>query len=188
MGEPYAEHLAAAKPEWARKWADMAPKIPAVTAEQKRRLHGFNRTMHVLMYSGAWCGDCVRQGPMLKNLVDAADETPVDGAGKNTVDLRIIDRDASAELADELRILDALRVPTVVFLSEDFFEVGRFGDRMLTAYRAKAERELGPACDTGLIAPPPERLGAEQGEWLDVFERMLLMLRLSPMLRHRHGD
>jgi hypothetical protein len=104
------------------------------------------------------------------------------------VELRLIDRNASAELTDELRILGAMRVPMVVFLSEDWFEVGRFGDRLLTAYRAKAAREFGPACDSGIVAPPADQLAAEQEEWVGIFERMLLMLRLSPMLRERYGD
>ena len=40
------------------------------------------------------------------------------------------------------------RVPVVVFLSEDYFEVGRFGDRLLSAYRAKGAKELVAACAT----------------------------------------
>ena len=35
---------------------------------------------------------------------------------------------------------------------------------------------------------PEEELVAEQSEWVDVFERMILMARLSPPLRERHGD
>ena len=53
---------------------------------------------------------------------------------------------------------------------------------------AMARTQLGPACDTGLVAPPPDELAAEIGEWVDLFERMHLMLRLSPHLRERHGD
>ena len=66
--------------------------------------------------------------------------------------------------------------------------MGRFGDRLLSAYRAKAARELGEACSTGLFAPPIDELLAERSEWLDIFERMLLMLRLAPPLRARYGD
>ena len=187
----YAPYLAASDPGKAQKWHDLGNQIPAVTDAQRRRLTGHSqgghsplrgdagRTMRVLVYSGVWCGDCVRQGPMLQRIAEACGPE---------VELRLIDRDASAELTDELRILGAMRVPTVVFLSEDWFEVGRFGDRLLTAYRAKAARELGPACDSGIVAPPADQLAAEQEEWVGIFERMLLMLRLSPMLRERYGD
>lgn len=181
----YTTYLAASDPARSQKWRDFQARIPGLTDDQRTRLSGLpgpghsRRTMRVLVYSGVWCGDCVRQGPMLQRIAEACGPQ---------VELRLIDRDASAELTDELRILGAMRVPVVVFLSEDWFEVGRFGDRLLTAYRAKAARELGPACDAGIVAPPADQLAAEQEEWVAVFERMQLMLRLSPPLRERHGD
>jgi thiol-disulfide isomerase/thioredoxin len=179
MALEYHAYLATAEPAKAQKWHDLEAKLPALDLLQEQRLGGHGRILRVLVYSGAWCGDCVRQGPILRRIADACGPQ---------VEIRYIDRDASPELQDELRILGATRVPVVVFLSEDWFEVGRFGDRLLTVYRAKAVREVGPACDCGLVAPPTEQLAAEQEEWVRVFEQMLLMLRLSPMLRERHGD
>ncbi|HEY6330458.1 MAG TPA: thioredoxin family protein [Blastocatellia bacterium] len=179
LAEDYETYLRESKPELAAKWRNMAGNIPPLSASQVDRLRNITgRRLSLLVYSGVWCGDCVRQGPMLKQVADAA----------GSIDLRIIDREASAALTEELRILGARRVPVAVFLSEDFFEIGRFGDRLLTVYRAKAATALGPTCDTGLIPPPAERLGAERDEWVDIFERMLLMARLSPPLRDRHGD
>jgi hypothetical protein len=175
----YDAYLSASDPARAQRWRDMEGKIPPLAEEEKRRLSGHGRRMNVLVYSGVWCGDCVRQGPMLLRIAQACGPD---------VRVRLIDREASAALGEELRILAGLRVPVVVFLSEDFCEAGRFGDRMLAAYRAKAARELGPACETGIVAPPLEQLRAEQAEWVDVFERMLLMLRLAPALRERYGD
>jgi hypothetical protein len=178
-GLEYDAYLRTAGLEKAERWTAMADQISALTTEQIDRLRGHDREMKVLVLSGTWCGDCVRQGPMLEKIASAC------GAG---VELRLIERDVDPEIGDELRILGAARVPAVVFLSEDYFEIGRFGDRLLTVYRKKAAREIGPACATGVVAPPPEELAAELGEWVDVFERMLLMLRLAPMLRERHGD
>ncbi len=175
----YDAYLASGDPAKAQRWPAMEEKLPGVTAAQAERLRGHGRRMNVLIYSGVWCGDCVRQGPMLRRIAEACGPE---------VELRFIDRDALPELRDELRILGAMRVPVAVFLSEDFFEIGRFGDRMLTVYRAKALREVGPACNAGILAPPADELAAEMGEWVDIFERMLLMLRLSPMLRARYGD
>ena len=179
LAKPYDQYLAAVEPTKASRWPAMAAQIPRLTEEQAARLAGHNRKMNVLVYSGSWCGDCVRQGPMIHRAAEATG---------GEVDLRFIERDASIELQDELRILGALRVPVVVFLSEDFFEIGRFGDRMLSGYRAKARREAGPACSTGILAPPADEMAGEQAEWVDIFERMLLMLRLSPFLRERYGD
>ena len=177
MALDYDAFLKGSNPELAQRWIDSANRTPSLTEDQLDRLRGYDREMNVLMYGGAWCGDCARTGPMLKGIVDACGEK---------VDLRIIDREASEELQDELRILGALRVPVVVFLSEDFWEVGRFGDRVLTVYRAKAARETGRAFKAAILAPGA--LASEMGEWVDIFERMLIMLRLSPPLRRRHGD
>jgi thiol-disulfide isomerase/thioredoxin len=176
---PYDTYLSSADPIRAARWTSLQTKIPPLSDEQRARLSGFGRRMNVLVLSGIWCGDCVRQGPILYQIVRAG------GPG---IELRWIDRDTSAELAEELRILGGKRVPVVVFLSEDFYEAGRYGDRTLTAYRSKARRETGPACDAGIVPPSPEELAAEQEDWVAVFERMLYMLRLSPLLRERYRD
>lgn len=174
---PYDLYLAEQR-DYAGKWATMEKALPPLPEECRLRLAGHGRSMKVLVYGGAWCGDCVRQGPMLRQLAEACEAT----------ELRFIEREQSEELQDELRILGALRVPVVLFLSEDFHELGRFGDRLLSAYRRKAQRELGEACDAGILPPPADDLAAERDEWTDIFERMLLMLRLAPPLRQRHGD
>lgn len=166
-------------PVHAEKWFDVATQLPAMSEGEIAQVASFERRLNVLCYSGVWCGDCSRQGPMLKQVAEAA--------GDN-VDLRFIDRDSAEELQDELRVIGALRVPVLVFLSEDFHELGRFGDRLLTVYRAKMERETGEACSTGLVLPSIQELKAERREWIDVFERMLIMLRLAPPLRARYED
>jgi len=176
--EDYDTYLANSPQDKADRWREMEQKIPALTDEQKLRLVEFKqRTLNVLVVSGVWCGDCVRQGPMLRNAAHAVE-----------ADLRVIDRDVNIELRDEVRILGAMRVPVVVFLTEDFWEVGRFGDRLLTIYRKKYQNEMGAACAVPYHVPPEGELAAEQNEWVDVFERMAIMTRLSPPLRERHGD
>ena len=174
---PYEAYLAAAEETHRAKWRDMARKIH-LSAEQNNRVSRFTRKINVLCSSGCWCGDCVRQGPMLLRIAEA---TPL-------IRLRFAERVEGARLTDEIRINGAAKVPATVILSEDFFELGRFGDSFLTAYRRKARTQLGAACDTGLVAPPADEIQAEIAEWLDVFERMYLILRLSPMLRERYGD
>ena len=161
----------------AARWRETGKRLPELTPEQVKRLSGYSREMNVLLYGGIWCGDCARQGPMLRKIAEAC------GPG---VHLRVIDRSASAELQDELRILGAPRVPMVVLLTEDFWEIGRYGDRPLSVYRAKAAREVGRGPKAGILSPGA--LAAEMADWVDVFERALIMLRLAPSLRHRYGD
>ena len=177
MAKPYDDFINESDQEKAARWREMAKRLPELTPDQEDLLQDWDRELNILMYGGIWCGDCARQGPMLKKLADAAGEK---------VHLRVIDREASEELQDELRILGALRVPMVVFLTEDFWEVGRFGDRLLTVYRAKASKEISRGQPQGVLSP--RALEAEMAEWVDVLERMLSMVRLSPPLRKRHGD
>lgn len=169
LSESYSKHVA--------RWRESESRTPALTNEQKSRLSGLDREMNVLMYCGVWCGDCSRQGAYLKSIVDTC--------GDN-VRLRLIDRESSEELQDELRIVGALRVPVVVFLTEDFWELGRFGERTLSVYRSKAAREIRRGDDAGILSPRARE--RELAEWVDIFERFLLMARLSPPLRKRHND
>ncbi|TEU09810.1 thiol reductase thioredoxin [Candidatus Bathyarchaeota archaeon] len=177
MASEYEAYLQDSDPEKVPRWRDSEGRIPELTAEQLERLQGYDRELNVLFYCGVWCGDCSRQGPMLKKISDACGDK---------VSVRFIERDASEELQDELRILGALRVPVVVFLSEDFWEVGRFGERTLSVYRSKAAREIGRGADAGILAPNARE--RELADWVDIFERVLIMLRLSPPLRRRHRD
>ena len=76
----------------------------------------------------------------------------------------------------------------IVFLSEDWFEVSRYGERTVSIYRRLAAEQLGPSCPTGLVPPAAEALAATTAEWLAEFERTQLILRLSPRLRSKYGD
>ena len=173
----YGPYLDASEGTHARKWRDMEGRLTVGEAEAAT-IQGFTRRLNVLCYSGVWCGDCVRQGPIFQKFAELAP----------SIDLRFAERVDGSTLAEELRINGAYKVPVVVFLSEDFYELGRFGDRLLTVYRSMARRQLGAACSSGLVPPPPDELRAEVAEWADVFERMHLILRLSPMLRERYQD
>ena len=150
----------------------------ALTPSQQQLLGSFTRRMQVLVLSGLWCGDCTRQIPLLDAIERACPP----------MEVRYLDSRSHPEMQEELRINGALKVPVVVVLSEDFFELARFGDRHLSVYRRLAAANLGISCDTGLIPPPEEELSAELAEWVLFFERLQLMLRLAPLLRQRYGD
>lgn len=170
---PYETYLSESDPLKAGRWRAIEEKLPPLDSLRSGRLRGHHRALHVLMVSGVWCGDCVRQGPMIRQIVAASDPE---------VELRLVDRDQDPALRDEVRILGAMRVPVVVFLSEDFFEVGRFGDRMLQTYRRKAAIETGAACPVPTADLTEEELAREREEWADIVERMILMVRLAPRL------
>ncbi len=173
---PYDDYLAKGPAHHAALWRDYESKV-ALDDAQRARIGTFARKMYVLVLSGVWCGDCMRQGPLLRL---------IETAGPH-IEMRYIDNRENPELQDELRINGAEKVPVAVSLSEDFFELARFGDRHLSVYRRKMESELGVACDPGFGAPGSE-LAFELGEWIDHFDRLQAILRLSQMLRNRHGD
>jgi hypothetical protein len=79
-------------------------------------------------------------------------------------------------------------VPTVIWMAEDFEFVSLLGDRTLPRYRAMAARQLGPACPLPGAALPADEAAATMQAWLDEFERVQLILRLSGRLRQKHGD
>ncbi len=150
----------------------------SLTQEQQTLLGSFVREMKVLVLSGVWCGDCSAQGPMLAAIALASPK----------IDLRWLDRDANAELAGKLAINAGHRVPTVLFMAEDFEPVSVFGDRTLSRYRSVAARQLGAACDIPGALIPVNEYDETLQEWLGEFERVQLLLRLSARLRQKHGD
>lgn len=95
-------------------------------------------------------------------------------------------------VARELMICGAPRVPMLLFLSEDWFECARFGERTLATYRDKALKKLqateGASCPTGLFLPAADLLSANLAEWLGHFERVQWMLLTSPRLSRLHGE
>jgi hypothetical protein len=166
-----------ATPTQRGRWDGMHKRF-SLTSEQSGLLDGFVRRMPVLCLAGAWCGDCINQCPAFDHFARSS----------KAIDLRFLDRDAEPELRDSLAINGGQRVPVLVFLSEDWLEVSRYGERTLSVYRRLAADQLGPACPTGLVPPPDEALAVNAAEWLAEFERAQLILRLSPRLRSRHGD
>ncbi len=163
--------------EHRRRWQALHEQVK-LSDGQKALLGSFTREMPVLCLAGAWCGDCVNQCPIFDHFAQASSQ----------IKLRFVDRDADPELTASLNVCGGARVPVVVFLSEDFLEVGRYGDRTLAKYRQMVSGLAGAACPTGLVAPQQSFLDQVVQEWLDEFERAQWILRTSSRLRQKHGD
>src|SRR2546428_12656221 len=58
-----------------------------LTDAQHALLQGFVREMHPLCVAGAWCGDCVRAGPILQPIAESSSK----------ISLRFLDRDDHPE-------------------------------------------------------------------------------------------
>ncbi len=163
--------------EHQRRWQAVHDQVQ-LSAAQQELLHRFTREMKVLILAGTWCGDCVNQCPIFAHFA----------AENDKIRVRFYDRDDNPDLAAVLSTCGAPRVPAVLFLSEDNFVCGRYGDRTLAKYRQMAQDQTGAACPTGIVPPEQAMLATVTQEWLDEFERIQWMLRTSGRLRQLHGD
>ena len=175
---PYDRYVHTGTEGQQRRWQQVYTAAQ-LTESQKQVVAGFVRDMKVLIVSGIWCGDCVQQCPLLQRIAEA---------NPARIDLRLLDRDEHRDLADKLRINGGDRVPVALFLAEDHELCAVYGDRTLNRYRALASRQLGPSCPTGIVAPEAGELAATLQDWLNEYERVQLMLRLSARLRQKHND
>lgn len=154
-----------------QNWRLVFDKV-SLSPTQLHQLKSFTRTMPVLCLSGAWCGDCSGQCPIFEHFTQAA---PV-------LQVRYLDRDDHADVQQILQINGGNRVPVLVFFSEDGFEVARYGERTFSKYRRMM-------CDlNGMVAPEQNLLAQVTQDWLNEFERVHWILRLSARLRKMHGD
>jgi len=177
-GLPYRDFLQVHGSEQHRgRWAELFDQVK-LSGAQRELLVSFKREMKVLCLAGAWCGDCVNQCPIFEHFT----------AANPRIGIHYFDRDTHPDLAGELQFCGGARVPVLVFLSEDGFEVMRYGDRTLSRYRKLAADQFGPACPTGLVPPEQHLLDAATHDWIDIFERVQLILRTSARLRQKHGD
>jgi thiol-disulfide isomerase/thioredoxin len=159
------------------KWQRAAEQTQ-ISDAQKQLLRKFTRRTNALVLAGAWCGDCAAQCPIFERFAEAA---PV-------LVTRYIDRDEHADVQEALRINGGNRVPVVVFFSEDGHEIARYGERTLARYRQMVEQIVGEVCGSGIVkGNDPVQTQIIQ-DWLNEFERVQWMLRLSPRLRKLHGD
>lgn len=175
---PYHDFLARhGTPDQRSRWDAFHARV-ALTPAQTAVLRGFVRRMPVLVLAGAWCGDCVNQCPIFAAFA----------AESKAIELRYLDRDALPEIAAHMKVCGGQRVPTVALFSEDFTPVLFYGDRTLSAYRAAAAMELGDSCASGSAPPAADALAATTADWLDQFERVQLILRLSGRLKQLHAE
>lgn len=173
---PYDEFLAKFGKATDRARWDNTRNRAALTLEQTKLLGGFTRRINLLVLAGAWCGDCAGQCPLFEKFAEIA---PV-------IVPRYLDRDAHPTAQEALKINGGNRVPVAVFFSEDGQEVARYGERTLTTYRNLVAQLGGESCGSGIVGG--DALAGIAQDWLNEFERVHWILRLSPRLRRLHGD
>lgn len=177
-GLPVADFLVKhGAPAHQKRWQATFDAV-RLTDDQATLLKAFKREMNVLVLAGAWCGDCSGQCPIFDRFAEAA---PV-------IRVRYIDNAEHADVQQELSINGGKRVPVAVFFSEDGYEVLRYGERPLAKYRQMAGALGGDSCPTGIGASADPLLARVTQDWLNEFERVQWILRLSGRLRQKHDD
>jgi hypothetical protein len=178
VGQRYSDFIAQyANDGQKQRWRQVHDQVK-LTPAQKELLGSFLREMKVLCLAGAWCGDCINQCPIFEHFAVAA---PV-------IQVRYLDRDEHAEVQRELQINGGNRVPVLVFFSEDGYEAARYGERTLSKYRQMMREQAGSSCPTGIVASGDSLMSQVTQDWVNEFERVQWLLRLSPRLRQKHGD
>lgn len=175
---PYDAYVASGKPEHREAWGRTHARV-ALTPGQRELLGSFTRKLHVLTISGTWCGDCAQQCPMYDHIARAT---------RGVVELRFVDREAHRELSDRVKICGGNRVPTTLFLNEDFEFCGLASDKAISRLRAMAAKALGASCPVPGAGLAADEAAATLADWVTQFEWMHLLVRMSPKLREKHGD
>ena len=177
-GKSYADYVATGTPQQQDNWQGIYEQAK-LTEAQKGLLGGFTREIKAIGLSGIWCGDCVQQCPLIQHIAEA---------NPDRIDLRWLDRDEHADLQEKVKINAGNRVPVIIFAAEDYEFAAWYGDRTLNRYRALAAKQLGGACPLPGAPVPKDEMDATVQDWVDQFERVHLLLRLSGRLRQKHGD
>src|SRR6184192_571908 len=178
QGLPYEAFLARyANENQKERWRQLHAQV-SLTGPQRELLGSFRRKMNILCLAGAWCGDCINQCPIFEHFAAAAP----------AISVRYLDRDEHAEVQRHVQINAGNRVPVVVFFSEDGHEVARYGERTLSKYRQMMRDQTGASCPTGISIGKDPLVAQVTQDWLNEFERVQWILRLSPRLRKLHND
>ena len=164
--------------EHREKWA-AAEAAVRLMEPQRALIAGFTRTDQ----RAGHLGDVVRG--LRRPVPDAAADRG--GEPRRAWRCRFLDRDEHADLSERLRICGGLRVPTVVFMNEDFEFVRCSATGRSPAYRAIAARQLGPSarCRARRFRPRSWPRRCRTG-WR--VRACPPAVRLSPKLRERYGD
>jgi len=177
-GLSYEQYLHSGTQQQQGDWRQIYDQA-RITDAQRQLVGSFTRQMKVIGVSGIWCGDCAQQCPLIARIAQANPEA---------IDLRWLDRDEHMDLQARITINGGHRVPVLIFCAEDYELVCWYGDRTLSRYRAMAHRQLAAACPLPGAPVGDDELAQTLGDWLDQFERVELLLRLSTRLREKYGD
>ena len=99
----------------------------ALTDEERKFFSGLNQVKYAMMLAENWCGDVVRNSPLISHVCDA-----IPGC-----ELRVFFRDKNYDIADTYLNNGYRSIPVVAFFDKDWNEIGHWIERA-SAATAKA--------------------------------------------------
>lgn len=91
----------------------------ALTEEERKFFSGVSQVRYMLMLAENWCGDVVRNSPLVAHIAEAMPNC----------DLRVFFRDQNLDLMDCFLNNGYRSIPVVVFFDQHFNEIGRWIER-----------------------------------------------------------
>lgn len=129
-GETFADFLARPK-KYPEFWEGVYRRA-TVPEDILERAKNLKQQWHFLVLSEDWCGDSINTLPLIARLVDQA---PM-------IDMRIIGRDANADVMDNHLTNGGRSIPVIILLDSDFVERGWWGPRPAQLQRWVVETGL----------------------------------------------
>lgn len=80
------------------------------------KIQSIDKEVRVLAFAEIWCPDCVINLPALKKICDL----------NNSIKMKIVSREGNEEYLNDHRIDGKPKIPTFLFLDEEFKEIGAF--------------------------------------------------------------
>ncbi|HKZ22083.1 MAG TPA: thioredoxin family protein, partial [candidate division Zixibacteria bacterium] len=111
QGQSFKEYLATIK-ENKSLWENNYHQYE-VSPETKNILSQIKQKFYVLAIAEDWCGDSVRNLPVMARLVEALPDS----------ELKVIRRDLNLDLMERYALDGKRKIPTVVFLDSNFKEM-----------------------------------------------------------------
>jgi len=104
-----------------------------LTPEDKQALSSLPRTVNVMALAEDWCGDVIANLPILGRLAQES--------GKLNVRIRLRDQEPGSTLMDQYLNQGQFKsIPTLIFLDDDFNELGVWVERPSSVTRLREER------------------------------------------------
>jgi len=117
-GQPFDVWLAAAEDPGQRQAVEAGLDVVRLETHEVTLLGGLSRKVHVAAIAEAWCGDVVRQVPVLRRL---------ELASEGRLEVRFLTREQHPEVLARFLTNGGEAIPKFVFLGHDFTECGHWG-------------------------------------------------------------